>query len=132
MGGTYRDLDKDLADSRVAWTNLLLCCDGDEHTKQPSHCDVSKQGQDVCRSFRNPSLIPGDHDLLVSMRKDGYLEVRSVVFGNSVSRTAAVPKQGQKGAKREILRVADLSKHSFSIGSTMAHLVADNSRTERE
>lgn len=77
-------------DSRVAWTNLLLCCDGDETNKCLSHCDVSKSASDVCKQFLNPSRIASPRDLLVGMRSDGYLVARPSVFPDVVAAQAVL------------------------------------------
>ena len=48
-----------LADSDTTWTNLLLCCNGQE-TQGSSfqHCDVTKRDTDICVAFRNPKTFP--------------------------------------------------------------------------
>ena len=88
-------------DPQVAWSNLLLCCAGDELNKPPSHCDASKQETDICGPFKNPSLVATGHDLLVTMRADGYLAVRPEVFVNCAG--------GHPAAQRVVDEVLNLN-----------------------
>lgn len=41
-------------DAPTTWTNLLLCCDGNERARQDFTCDKLKSNTDVCTDFRNP------------------------------------------------------------------------------
>lgn len=46
-------------DYDTTWTNLLLCCDGEEARGKPyRHCDVTKANTDICTTFRNPKTDP--------------------------------------------------------------------------
>ncbi|MBH0776959.1 hypothetical protein [Nocardia bovistercoris] len=38
----------------TTWTNLLLCCDGNERAGSVFTCDKSKEATDICAVFRNP------------------------------------------------------------------------------
>jgi uncharacterized protein (TIGR02646 family) len=40
--------------SATAWSNLLLCCDGNELARVERTCDTSKGNTDICGGFRNP------------------------------------------------------------------------------
>jgi uncharacterized protein (TIGR02646 family) len=47
------------ADSPTTWTNLLLCCDGNEHAGEDFTCDKLKNNTDICSEFRNPRVFAG-------------------------------------------------------------------------
>lgn len=57
------------ADTGLRWTNLLLCCPGDEGGKE-THCDVAKRDTDICQCFPNPKNA-GPPKLLVRAMPDG-------------------------------------------------------------
>lgn len=56
-------------DAPTTWTNLLLCCDGNEYVGKPYTCDKLKGNKDICVSFRNPKLWPGGN--LVIIERNG-------------------------------------------------------------
>lgn len=59
-----------LADSDTTWTNLLLCCDGQEGRGAGlQHCDVTKRDTDVCAVFRNPKTFQAPR--LLDVHYDG-------------------------------------------------------------
>lgn len=45
---------EDNGDAPTQWRNLLLCCDGNEHSHREFTCDKSKADTDICGRFRNP------------------------------------------------------------------------------
>lgn len=59
-----------LGDSDTTWTNLLLCCDGQEAQGAGlQHCDVTKRDADICAAFRNPKTFRGPR--LLDVHHDG-------------------------------------------------------------
>lgn len=66
------------ADSAVkaptTWSNLLLCCDGNESVGKPFTCDKLKDDSEICADFRNPKLWSGHPDRLVSIDREGRAE----------------------------------------------------------
>jgi uncharacterized protein (TIGR02646 family) len=59
-----------LADSDTTWTNLLLCCDGQEaRGADLHHCDVTKRDTDICAPFRNPKTFQAPR--LLDVHHDG-------------------------------------------------------------
>lgn len=58
----------DLLTADTAWSNLLLCCDGDEGNGPAGfHCDVRKRNTHICTSFRNPKTSSLERHLLVDV-----------------------------------------------------------------
>lgn len=58
------------AAARTAWTNLLLCCDGNEAAGSDFTCDKSKANMDVCDKFRNPKVWHASR--LVDIDRNGF------------------------------------------------------------
>ncbi|GAB2558817.1 HNH endonuclease family protein [Nocardia heshunensis] len=44
----------DNRDAPTRWTNLLLCCDGNQQAGKDFTCDKSKANSHICADFRNP------------------------------------------------------------------------------
>ena len=57
------------AKAPTTWSNLLLCCDGNEMAKTDFTCDKSKRNAEICGSFRNPKSWTGDR--LVNIDRSG-------------------------------------------------------------
>ncbi|GAA4266191.1 hypothetical protein GCM10022256_18030 [Frondihabitans peucedani] len=53
----------------TTWSNLLLCCDGNESVTLAKTCDTSKSNTDICSEFRNPRAWHSI--LLVHISRDG-------------------------------------------------------------
>jgi uncharacterized protein (TIGR02646 family) len=49
----------DNAHAPTTWSNLLLCCDGNELAGKDFTCDKSKADEDICSDFRNPKSWHG-------------------------------------------------------------------------
>lgn len=47
-------------DATTCWSNLLLCCDGNEAAGANFTCDKSKVNQHICEQFRNPKTWHGE------------------------------------------------------------------------
>ncbi|MQY31731.1 hypothetical protein NRB56_73410 [Nocardia sp. RB56] len=58
-------------DAPTRWTNLLLCCDGNEGAGSDFTCDKSKSDKDICGDFRNPKTW--SHDRLLVVDRDGRI-----------------------------------------------------------
>jgi uncharacterized protein (TIGR02646 family) len=59
----------------VAWSNLLLCCDGNEHAGRDFTCDKLKHDTDICSNFVNPQRWTAG--ALVEVGSDGRVTARS-------------------------------------------------------
>ena len=55
----------------LAWSNLLLCCDGHESARRDFNCDKSKENTDICTDFRNPKTVPTTRAYLVCVNHQG-------------------------------------------------------------
>jgi hypothetical protein len=53
----------------IAWTNLLLCCDGNEAAGRDFTCDKLKGNRDICADFCNPHRWPGG--AVLAVKRDG-------------------------------------------------------------
>jgi uncharacterized protein (TIGR02646 family) len=62
------------AKAPTTWSNLLLCCDGNESVGKPFTCDKSKDDIEICADFRNPKLWSGHPDRLVNIDREGRAE----------------------------------------------------------
>jgi uncharacterized protein (TIGR02646 family) len=56
-------------DAPTKWTNLLLCCDGNQVAGSEFTCDKSKAATDICAEFRNPKIWT--HEQVVVVDRDG-------------------------------------------------------------
>lgn len=57
------------AKAPTTWSNLLLCCDGNELAGKDFTCDKSKGNTDICSDFRNPKIW--HRDRLVHIGRSG-------------------------------------------------------------
>lgn len=62
------------ARAAIAWSNLLLCCDGNEHAGRDYTCDKRKHDTDICADFVNPQRWSGG--ALVTVERDGRVKAR--------------------------------------------------------
>jgi len=61
----------DLSLAPTQWSNMLLCCDGNERAGRDYTCDKAKGSADICATFRNPKSVPAGQELLVTIERDG-------------------------------------------------------------
>lgn len=120
-----------IAAAPTAWSNLLLCCDGEEHAPPANrHCDVRKGNVDICHEFRNPKnatrarildvsargrvgpatgMPPGAArvvDVVLGLNTPTLVRAREQVFG-ALMREIAASKRRHRGmtpARRQELR----------------------------
>lgn len=61
--------------SATTWSNMLLCCNGQEHLDDTDRhrCDKRKDNKDICEHFRNPRDWSGDR--LLNVKRSGRVEV---------------------------------------------------------
>lgn len=60
---------KQHTESPTKWSNMLLCCDGNEGAGYDRRCDTSKGNTDICEEFRNPKNWA--HGAMLDVQKSG-------------------------------------------------------------
>jgi len=110
------------ADAPVAWSNLLLCCDGNERAGRDFTCDKLKHDTDICSDFINPQRWTGGP--LLTIGRDGRatprpglparadLVVNAVLNLNSVELVKA--RKSVLTARRALIERVKTRSHGLS------------------
>jgi len=102
-----------LDDSDTTWTNLVLCCNGEDGKAESyRHCDVTKGATDICATFRNPKTYAAPR----------LLDVQG---GGRVVPVPGMPA-GAEGVVEDVLRLnrASLVRVRGRLFSALIHEIA--------